>query len=56
MAKIIQDMPNLKKEMKNLQMIIFMQDSKLDKIQQRMMELEPMLGDSAATPAIMDFK
>jgi len=32
MAELAQGMPNMKKEMKNLQITMIMQDSKLDKI------------------------
>ena len=51
MAKIAQGMPNIKKDMKNLQIIMIMQDSKLDEIQQQLMKLSPALGDSGTTPA-----
>lgn len=35
-AEIAQGMPNLKKEMKNMQVIMTMEDNKLDEIQQRL--------------------
>lgn len=54
MAEIAQGMPNLKKDMKNLQIMMFMQDSKLDEIQQHMMKLFLAPGDSTATLAIVE--
>jgi len=54
MAKIAQGMSNLKKDMKNLQIMLFMQDSKLDEIQQRMMKLSFVPSDYVAAPAIME--
>jgi len=39
MAELAQGMPNMKKEMKNLQITMIMQDSKLDKIQQQLKQL-----------------
>lgn len=54
MVEIAQGIPNLKKDMKNLQIMMFMQESKLDRIQQQKMELSPAPSDSAVAPAIMD--
>lgn len=39
MAELAQDMPNMKKEMKNLQITMIMQDSKLEKIHQQLKKL-----------------
>ena len=50
MEKIAQGLPNIKKDMKSLQIIMIMQDSKLDEIQQWLMKLSPAPGDSATTP------
>ena len=54
MVEIAQGMPNLKKDMKNLQIIMFMQDIKLDEIQQHMMKLFLAPGDSIAAPTIVE--
>lgn len=42
MAEIAQGMPNLKKEMKNMHVIMIMQDNKLDEIQQRLAQMAQM--------------
>lgn len=42
MAEIDQGMPNLKKEMNNMHVIMIMQDNKLDEIQQRLAQMAQM--------------
>lgn len=41
MAELAQGIPNLKKQMNNLQITLLMQDSKLDEIQQQLKKLTP---------------
>ena len=56
-AEIAQGMPNLKKEMKNMQVIMIIQDNKLDGIQQRLAQMAQKTQDSTepmATPANAD--
>lgn len=50
MAKLPQGMPSMKKEMKNLQIIMIMQDSNLKVIQQQLKKLTPVARDEATTP------
>jgi len=54
MAELAQGMPNMKKEMKNLQIIMIMQDSKLDEIQQQLKQLIPTKREVTTTPEIVE--
>lgn len=54
MEEMAQGMPNIKKEMKSLQIIMIMQDSKLDEIQRSLMKLSPEPSVSLETPVIVD--
>lgn len=42
--------PYMKKEMKNLQIIMIMHDSKLEEIQQQLKKLTPAMRDTEAAP------
>jgi len=54
MVELAQGMPNMKKEMKNLQITMIMQDSKLDEIQQQLKQLIPVKREAAAPPKLVE--
>ena len=53
MAELAQGIPNLKKEMNNLQITLLMQDSKLDEIQQELKKLTPEANEEYCQPGAM---
>lgn len=53
MAELAQGIPNLKKEIKNLQITLLMQDSKFDEIQQQLKKLVPRAKEEDNQPSAM---
>jgi len=53
MVELAQGIPNLKKEMNNLQITLLMQDSKLDEIQQQLKKLTPKANEEYYQPGAM---
>ena len=54
MAELAQGIPNLKKEINNLQITIMMQDGKLDEIQQQLKKLTPAKRDATKNHEIVE--
>lgn len=53
MAELAQGIPNLKKEIKNLQITLLMQDSKFNEIQQQLKKLVPRAKEEDNQPSAM---
>ena len=53
MAEMAQGITNLRREMKNLQITLLMQDNKLGEIQQQLKKLVPVTKDEDLPPEIM---
>jgi len=47
MAELSQGIPNLKKELRNIQIIVLMQDKKMDEIQQQIKDCHPDIKKEA---------
>ncbi len=53
MAEMAQCIPNLRREMKNLQITLLMQDWKLEEIQQQLERFVPVTKDEGSPPENM---
>ena len=53
MAEMAQGIPNLRREMKNLQITLLMQDNKLEEIQQQLKKIVPVTKDEDTPPENM---